>query len=382
VIAVTGTNGKTSTAWWVAQALSTLGLPCGLIGTLGVGHPPTPTHPAAITATGMTTPDPVTVQSGLRRFVDAGFNACAIEATSIGIAEHRLDGTKIDVALFTNFTRDHLDYHGTMTAYWYAKSQLFEWPGLRAAVINVDDVQGAALAKSLGGRGLDIWPYSARSAARLRASAIGYADGGLSFTLHEGDASAAVATVLIGDYNVSNLLATIGALRASGVTLADAAAACALLTPVPGRMERIATDADDALPQVVVDYAHTPDALDKALRALQPFAAERGGLLWCVFGCGGNRDATKRPLMGRIAQELAQRVIVTSDNPRDEAPGDIVQQIVAAIAQAVREAGAHDVVLIAGKGHEDYQEIRGVKHRFSDLDEARTALRRLGRTTR
>ena len=389
VIAVTGTNGKTSTAWWVAQALSSLGRRCGVIGTLGVGEPPSPLQPAAITFTGMTTPDPVTVQAGFERFADAGFKACAVEASSIGLREHRLAGTQIDTALFTNFTQDHLDYHGSMQAYWQAKAQLFAWPGLRAAVVNVDDPHGASLARSLQETAIDLWTYSAVAGARLHATAIGYASAGLRFELREGAASVAVKTQMIGDYNVANLLATIGGLRASGVSLVDAATACALLTPVPGRMQRIASDG--AGPQVVVDYAHTPDALEKALLALRPFAVERGGALWCVFGCGGSRDQAKRPLMGALAQRLADQVVVTSDNPRSEAPAFILLQIVAglagsqervkviderraAIRHAVRRASPRDVILVAGKGHEDYQEVAGVKHHFSDVDEAHAAL--------
>ena len=392
VIAVTGTNGKTSVSWWVAQALTVLGKRCGVIGTLGVGEPPVAGRAAAITFTGMTTPDPVTVQAGFKRFVDAGLQACAIEATSIGIAEQRLAGSKIDVALFTNFTLDHLDYHGSMEAYWQAKAGLFAWPGLRAAVINTDDAQGAALLSTLAGT-LDVWTYSTTQAARLRASDIHYSDasegGGLRFELQEGAARVEVRSRLIGDYNVANLLAAIGGLRALGIPLVDAARVCTELTPVPGRMDRVASAVD--APQVVVDYAHTPDALEKALRALRPFASQRGGLLWCVFGCGGNRDAGKRPLMGRLAERLADRLVITSDNPRDEAPAAILQQIVAglvggaepvrviedrhaAIAQALADAGARDVVLIAGKGHEDYQEIVGVKRHFSDLEQAAAAL--------
>jgi len=388
VVAVTGTNGKTSTTWWVAQALSALGRRCGVIGTLGVGEPPSAAQAAAITFTGMTTPDPVTVQAGFKRFVDAGLSACAIEATSIGIEEHRLSGAKIDVALFTNFTLDHLDYHGSMQAYWQAKAKLFAWPGLRAAVVNIDDAQGGALVPTLA-PSLDVWTYSTTRDARLRAIDIRYDDGGLRFTLVEAGTPVDVRTRLIGDYNVANLLATIGGLRALGVSLADAARICPGLTPVPGRMDRVPSALD--APQVVVDYAHTPDALEKALLALQPFAAQRGGALWCVFGCGGNRDQGKRPLMGALAQRLAQQVVVTSDNPRNEAPGFILLQIVAglsgsqervkviedrraAIAHAVRHADARDVILVAGKGHEDYQEIRGVKHHFSDLEEAAVAL--------
>jgi UDP-N-acetylmuramyl-tripeptide synthetase len=393
VVASTGTNGKTSTAWWVAQSLAALGRRCGVIGTLGVGEPPTSARPeASVQSTGLTTPDPVTLQAALRRFVDEGFVACALEASSIGLVEQRLAGTQITVALYTNFTQDHLDFHDSMTSYWQAKAQLFEWPGLRAAVVNIDDEQGAALAQQLRAGKLDVWTYSMHRAARLRADAVRYTDGGLCFEVLEGQQRAGVKTGLIGDYNVANLLAVLGGLRALGVPLADAAQACATLTPVPGRMQRVVGDA--AGPDVVVDYAHTPDALEKALFALLPFAQERGGQLWCVFGCGGDRDASKRPLMGAVAARLAQKVVVTSDNPRTEAPAAILAQIVAgitaredfaviedrraAIAHALREAGARDVILIAGKGHEDYQDVAGVKHPFSDVAEAQAALHRRG----
>lgn len=382
MVATTGTNGKTSTAWWVAQALSKLGKRSGVVGTLGVGEP------GAVAHTGLTTPDPVTLHATLRRFVDQGFAACAFEASSIGLVEHRLDAVKIDVALFTNFTRDHLDYHGTMEAYWAAKRQLFSWPGLRSAVINVDDEHGARLAAEL--QGLDVWTVSAHGPARLFATHVRYVDGGLGFAVHEGDHVVPVRSTLIGDYNVHNVLVVLGALRALGVPLEDAAGTVLQMTPVPGRMQRVGTPALE----VVVDYAHTPDALDKVLQALRPLAAARGGRLWCVFGCGGNRDATKRPLMGAIAARGADRVVVTSDNPRDEEPAAILAQIVAgmpgaddvaviedrraAIEHAVGNAVAGDVVLLAGKGHEDYQEIRGEKRPFSDEAEARAALERRG----
>ena len=387
VIATTGTNGKTSTAWWTAQGLSLLGRRGAVVGTLGIGEPP---H---VIPSGLTTPDPVTLQAAFRRFVDEGFAACAIEASSIGIVEHRLEGTQIAVALFTNFTRDHLDYHGTMQAYWAAKARLFAWPGLRAAVVNIDDEQGEVLAAQIGG-GLDVWTYAVHRTARLRATVVRYHEQGLGFELIEADQVVPVRSALIGEYNAANLLAVIGALRALGLPLADIAAVCPLLTPVPGRMQRV--EGAGRGPQVVVDYAHTPDALEKALLALQPFARERGGRLWCVFGCGGNRDATKRPLMGAIAERLADRVVATSDNPRDEAPAFILSQILTgvighddvdviedrreAIEHAVASAAEHDVVLIAGKGHEDYQEIAGQRHPFSDVTEAQVALaRRAGR---
>lgn len=400
VIAATGTNGKTSTAWWVAQALTALGRRCGVIGTLGVGEPPQVGTPAELAlagmvSTGLTTPDPVRLHRAFQRFADEGFAACAIEASSIGLVEHRLAGTRIQVALFTNLTQDHLDFHGDMAAYWQAKAQLFAWAGLQAAVVNLDDAQGAALAEVLDGRGLALWTYAVHGPARLRAVQVGYVDGGLGFDVTEGDDHASVRTGLIGDYNVDNLLAVIGALRALGVPLADAAQACCGLAPVPGRMQRVALptarSASDA-PEVVVDYAHTPDALEKSLQALRALASARQGVLWCVFGCGGNRDAGKRPLMGALAQRLADRVVVTSDNPRHESPAAILSQIVAgmtgptpaaviedrraAIHHAVTQAGARDVVLLAGKGHEDDQEVAGRKLPFSDVVEARNALQK------
>jgi UDP-N-acetylmuramoyl-L-alanyl-D-glutamate--2,6-diaminopimelate ligase len=384
VLAVTGTNGKTSTAWWLAQALSSVApdaIPCGLIGTLGTGRPP------QVEFTGLTTPDPVLLQAQFRRFADQGLAACAIEASSVGIVERRLDGTLVRVAIFTNFTQDHLDYHGTMQAYWDAKARLFQWPGLRAAVLNVDDVRGTELAQSLHGGALDLWTFSCQQPARLVARDIAYADGGLRFAVQEGAAREELSTQLIGQYNVSNLLGVIGAMRAMGVPLAQAVRACGALLPVPGRMERLASAGQ---PLVAVDYAHTPDALDKALQALQPLARQRGGKLWCVFGCGGDRDPVKRPLMAAVAEKNADQVVVTSDNPRGEKPENIISQILLglshdrcvqvqadrglAIAETIAAAAPEDVVLIAGKGHEDYQEIGGVRHPFSDRERARAAL--------
>lgn len=397
VVATTGTNGKTSTAWWTAQCLTQLGLRCGVVGTLGIGEPPRPAavpgaETADITFTGLTTPDPVVLQQGFRRMADQGFAACAIEASSIGVVEHRLAGTAIEVALFTNFTRDHLDYHGDMAAYWAAKRHLFGWPGLRAAVINVDDPQGARLVAELAGKGLSLWTVCVGGEARLHADRVRYEHGGLAFDVVEGPQRVALATGLIGDYNVSNLLVVIGGLRALGLPLADACRAAERVTPVPGRMQRIG--AGEGVPEAVVDYAHTPDALEKAIGALRPLAQARGGRLWCVFGCGGNRDATKRPLMGEIAARLADRIVVTSDNPRRESPQAIIDQILAgipatgalktdtcldraqAIADALAGAAPADVVLIAGKGHEDYQEVDGVKQPFSDAAQAAQALAR------
>jgi UDP-N-acetylmuramoyl-L-alanyl-D-glutamate--2,6-diaminopimelate ligase len=397
VLAVTGTNGKTSTAWWLAQALSSPALhqTCGLVGTLGVGQLP---H---LVSTGMTTPDPVLLQRQFRAFDDAGVTHCAIEASSIGLAEHRLDGTQIRVAVFTNFTQDHLDYHGDMARYWSAKAALFGWTGLQAAVINVDDAQGAMLAKQLQGSSLDIWTCSkglnTHSPSRLQARVLPSANG-LAFEVIEGTQVQTLHTGLMGDYNIDNLLGVIGSLRALGFDLAQAVSACAHLTAVPGRMQRVSAEVGDMssphgdleLPLVVVDYAHTPDAISHALAALRSQATQRGGRLWCVLGCGGDRDASKRPLMAAAAEAAADQVVLTSDNPRSESPQAILAAMAqgltqahqalietdraVAIAKVLAKAAAQDVVLVAGKGHETEQEIQGVRHPFSDVAQVRMAL--------
>ncbi len=392
VVAVTGTNGKTSSAWWIAQALSGLGQPCGVVGTLGVGVPPVDGQSGSLAFTGLTTPDPVLLHQTLRTFADQRFVGCAMEASSIGLDEHRLVGVRIAVAVFTNLTQDHLDYHGSMEAYGAAKRKLFAWPGLQAAVINVDDVAGAQLAESLATQPkLAVWTTSMADAgkARLRATHVHYLDGGLAFDVQEdgSDALVPVRSTLIGDYNVSNLLGVLGALRALNVSLCDAAACVLRLTPVPGRMQCLGGTGQ---PQVVVDYAHTPDALDKAITALRPLAQSRGGRLVCVFGCGGDRDPGKRARMGAIAAQRADAVVLTSDNPRGESPQKILADIAAgvpagcsasmmedrrvAIEHTVLAAMPEDVILVAGKGHEDYQEVRGVKRPFSDVAVVQGAL--------
>ena len=381
VFAVTGTNGKTSTAWWLAQALSNSGIACGVVGTLGTGRPP------QVDFTGLTTPDPVLLQRQFRRFLDDGVQACAIEASSVGIVERRLDGTRIRVAMFTNFTQDHLDYHGTMERYWAAKAELFSWPGLQAAVVNIDDEKGHALAQSLRESQLDVWTVSCREPARVAAKNIGYGEEDLRFDVCEGRDCVALESNVIGHYNVANLLGVIAAMRAMDISLPDAVEACRALLPVPGRMERLV---QRGKPLVAVDYAHTPDALDKALNALRPLAQQRSGELWCVFGCGGDRDPTKRPLMAAVVEKNADHVVVTSDNPRSEKPENIISQVLLglshakcvevqadraqAIAQTIAAAQPNDVILIAGKGHEDYQEVAGVKLPFSDPAHASRAL--------
>ena len=395
MVAFTGTNGKTSSAWWMAQLLDACDRPCGLVGTLGIGRPG-----RSVVPTGLTTPDPVQLQRSLRAFVDEGLQACAIEASSIGLAEARLDAARISVAVFTNFTRDHLDFHGSMDAYWAAKARLFDWPGLQAAVVNLDDPRGAALAAQLAQRAQadpaapELWTVAVDAPARLRAEQVQLTRSGLAFDMIEqlpqGSDSAAlrVALPVVGRYNVHNLLGVLAAARALDIPLTQAVAACSRLSAVPGRMEQAPGRAGD--PLVLVDYAHTPDALEKALQAVQPLAAHRGGELWVLVGCGGDRDATKRPLMAAAACQQARHVVLTSDNPRSEEPAAILSQMQAgvpdgrtvavienraeAIAHAVQTADPADVVLIAGKGHEDYQDIRGVKHPFSDLQQAAQAL--------
>ncbi len=396
VVAITGTNGKTSTAWWLAHALHNAGKRCAIVGTLGVGEV------GQLEVTGMTTPDPVLLQVKLRGMADSGVNACAIEASSIGLAEHRLDGTQVRVAMFTNFTQDHLDYHGDMASYWQAKLALFSWAGLQAAVVNVDDAHGAALAVQLQARGdLSVWTLSCAahsgsdsvdsagvSAQHIVARHIQHGAMGLCFEVVEGDEVHALDTQLVGHYNVSNVLGVIACMRAMGYSLADAAQACRVLPAVPGRMQTVGA-ADE--PLVVIDYAHTPDAVAQAVQALLPLAQSRGGELTCVLGCGGDRDAAKRPLMAAAAEQHAQHVVLTSDNPRSEDPQTILNHMLAglkhaskaiviadraqAIAQTVQHARTQDVVLVAGKGHEDYQEISGVKHPFSDVQHAHEALR-------
>lgn len=395
VLAITGTNGKTSTAWWLAHALGRVGQRCAVVGTLGVGELD------QLEVTGMTTPDPVLLQARLRDMVTRGVQACAIEASSIGLAEHRLDGTQVRVALFTNFTQDHLDYHGSMADYWQAKAALFDWPGLAAAVVNTDDAHGAQLAQQLSQRDdVALWTVGivadtthaqtlgAQSQVRhVHATLVRHGARGLGFEVVEGDHSHTLHTALVGHYNVSNLLGVIACLRALGHSLADAVQACADLPAVPGRMQTVG-HADQ--PLVVVDYAHTPDAVTQALHALRPLAQTRGGALVCVLGCGGDRDSAKRPLMAAAAEQHADRVVLTSDNPRSEDPQVILAHMRAgltqphaaqhildrgqAIATAVGQARAHDVVLVAGKGHEDYQEVQGVKLPFSDVAQAQAAL--------
>lgn len=388
ILAVTGTNGKTSTAWWLSHALTKAGQRCKLVGTLGMGDT------QSLQITGMTTPDPVRLHSQLRKWVDDGVEACAIEASSIGLHEHRLDGTHLRVAIFTNFTQDHLDYHQTMSAYWQAKTALFNWPNLQAAVINIDDPKGQALALQLESIAsespLDLWTVSMNQDARLQAKSVCGSIDGLHFNVVEGQEMHAMRIQGFGEFNVLNLLGVLAAIRALGVSLTDAVKACQDLPAVPGRMQSLG---NEHTPMVVIDYAHTPDALEQVLKALRPSVQARKGQLYCVFGCGGNRDASKRAPMARAAEDGADHLVLTSDNPRNEDPQQIIENMLTgltrtvpticidralAISQTIAQASHSDVVLIAGKGHEAYQEIGSLKLPFSDYQQATLALKLRG----
>lgn len=385
MIGVTGTNGKTSVTQWAAQALARCAAPCGVIGTLGARFGaidlPVPN----------TTPDAIVLQRLLARMRDAGATACAIEVSSIGLDQARVAGIAFDIAVFTNFTRDHLDYHGSMAAYEAAKTRLFESEGLTHAVVNVDDPMGVRLMMTMDSR-IERIAYSvgASGAAaqvdegRLIALDPRFDSQGLAFELAGDWGQASVAAPVWGRFNVDNILAVLGILLASGAPLALAVEAVADLSPVPGRMN---AQGGEGAPLVVIDYAHTPDALAKALDSLVPVARARGGRLVALFGAGGDRDAGKRPLMGAVAARLADEVVLTSDNPRREDPLAILAQIAAgapaarviadraaAIAATIAAAAPADVILVAGKGHETYQEIGDLRLPFSDHDVARAAL--------
>ncbi len=405
---VTGTNGKTSVSQWIAQALGAGGKRCAVIGTVGSGFPDSPLNAAALT-----TPDAVALHKEVRRLADAGARALAMEVSSIGLDQGRVQGMKYDVAVFTNLTRDHLDYHGTMQAYEAAKSRLFDWPTLTHAVINLDDAMGQRLAQRLAPRAragaLRLVGYTQQDAAhdapadalaeRLVARQVRTTADGLEFVLQASGRGSPntvpLSLGLVGSFNVSNVLGVAGALLAAGVEFMRLPSLLAQLQPPPGRMQRVGGSIAANEPLAVVDYAHTPDALDKALAALRPLAAARGGKRWVVFGAGGDRDPGKRAPMGEAAARGADRVIITSDNPRTEPPAAIIEMIgrglppgalaerivdrAAAIARALAAAAARDVVLIAGKGHEDYQDAGGIKTHFSDVEQAQAALARRSR---
>lgn len=385
---VTGTNGKTSCTHWIASALHAKDAPAGLIGTLGSGIV------GALAPSANTTPDALELHRGLDAMRRAGARAVAMEVSSHGLVQGRVNGVAFACALFTNLSHDHLDYHGSMEAYAAAKMRLFDMPGLRTAVLNLDDVVGVRIAQHLAGRGVRTIGFALSEAAlapggtdaflALRELRVEGETQRARLVSSWGEAELTLAQ--LGRFNVSNALGVLGCLLDAGLALDEAVARLARLPAVPGRMQRLGGGA--GAPLVVVDYAHTPDALEKVLQALRPVAESRGGALGAVFGAGGDRDAAKRPLMGAVAARLADRVVLTSDNPRHEDPLAILEAIRAgvagacmvqpdrarAISEAIAGADRRDVILVAGKGHETWQEIAGNRLPFSDAGVAAAAL--------
>lgn len=375
VIGITGTNGKTTCSQLIAQALPD----CGVIGTLGWGEP------GRLSPTANTTPDALAVQNMLRQFVQKHQRAVAMEVSSHGLQQGRVNAVEFKGAVFTNLSRDHLDYHGSMEEYLQAKLGLFVNPALQFAVINLDDPSSSAVLQRLAGS-VRRWTFSAKGrsvagAESVIAENIRHSAEGIHFDAVWRDKKASAFTPIVGAFNLENVLAVLAVLLAMDMPFDTAVARLAKLTAIVGRMERFG---GQGRPTVFVDYAHTPDALEKVLKA-----AKGGGRLWVVFGCGGNRDKGKRPEMGRIAETWADRVIVTDDNPRGEPPAEIIKDILAgcqtpnvtvindratAISTVIRQAAKQDCVMIAGKGHESYQEIDGIKMPFSDQDVVKQTL--------
>ncbi|GFM89872.1 UDP-N-acetylmuramoyl-L-alanyl-D-glutamate--2,6-diaminopimelate ligase [Pseudomonas cichorii] len=377
LVGVTGTNGKTSVTQLVAQALDLLGQHCGIVGTLGTGFY------GALQSGRHTTPDPISVQATIADLKKAGARAVAMEVSSHGLDQGRATALDFDVAVLTNLSRDHLDYHGTMQAYGAAKAKLFAWSDLRCRVINLDDEFGRELAEIKHESRLITYSLQDKSAS-LYCRDAKFDDDGVRATLVTAQGEHLLRSRLLGRFNLSNVLAAIGALLGLEYALDEILKVLPKLEGPVGRMQRLG---GGDKPLVVVDYAHTPDALEQVLNALRPHAK---GRLLCLFGCGGDRDSGKRPLMAEVVERLADGVWVTDDNPRTESPGRIFDDIRPgfvtpdavhfiegrgqAIAELIASADAADVVVLAGKGHEDYQEINGQRHAFSDLEEAAKAL--------
>jgi len=376
-IGVTGTNGKTSITQWISQCFNFLGRKTAVIGTLGNGLP------NQLVPTQNTTPDAVMLQGLLADYVKQEVEIVAMEVSSHGLDQGRVTGVHFDVAVLSNLTRDHLDYHGSFEKYAAAKRRLFVSTDLKSAVLNVDDDFGKKIQKELNALGVATMTYGIDD-GDVRASKIHFEHSGFSFFVTTPYGQGDVSANLLGRFNVYNVLAVLATLLLSKVSLADAIEAISHIQSANGRMQKLG---GGNFPLVVVDYAHTPDALEKVLHALKEQTAAK---LICVFGCGGNRDTGKRELMGKVTSDIADAVVVTSDNPRNENPDEIIQDILKgmhgnyaveedrakAIGIAISSAKPGDTVLIAGKGHEYYQEIAGEKHYFSDFDQAQKALKR------
>ncbi len=401
VVGITGTNGKTSSCHWYAQAMASLSRKTAVIGTLGNGFGTT------LEVAENTTPDAAVLQRMLAKFKQQGADSVAMEVSSHGIAQGRINGTTFSVAVLTNLSRDHLDYHQDMDAYAAAKARLFFWPGLKYAVINMDDVLGVELSRQLANKTTKIIGYGfnypelgcySKHFKMVYGSNLRADIDGIQFDIHYEKNREHLAINLLGKFNASNVLAVVAALLASGVGLADAVRSLQHVRTIPGRMEKYRA-ADQ--PMIIVDYAHTPDALEKVLctlreilRATHRENATNGqrSRLHCVVGCGGDRDKGKRAMVGEVATRLADAVIFTSDNPRTESPLSIIKDIVAGVAvnnyevevdrasaiyQAIDNARLGDIVLIAGKGHEKFQEINGQKIPFDDAEIVQQVLKDL-----
>lgn len=382
MVGVTGTNGKTTCSHWLAQAFSALGLQSAVIGTLGNGLL------TDLSKTNNTTPDVVVLHGLLAEYLAQQAKVVAMEVSSHGLDQGRINGVNFDVAVFTNLTRDHLDYHGDMQAYGEAKKKLFTWSGLKTAVINRDDAFGLALADELSALGTKVITYGLNEAFvgenDIAISSVQLSDVGMTLEVVAPEGKAIVSAPVVGQFNAYNLLAVLATLLASDIALADAVVAMTDIRPVVGRMQQCG---GGKYPLIVIDYAHTPDALEQVLKSLRAQLTPNAELT-CVFGCGGDRDQGKRSLMGKVAAGLANHVIVTSDNPRNETAASIIHAVMVGAgnnaksienrAEAIRYAINHskkgDVVLVAGKGHEEFQEIAGVKYPFSDIKEAQEAL--------
>lgn len=387
VIAVTGTNGKTSCTQWIAQALCQLKQTCAVIGTLGYGFP------GHLTQGAYTTPFPIDVQKMLATFYDEHASHVAMEVSSHALAQHRVTGVEFKLAIFTNLSHDHLDYHGHLEAYAMVKKSLFDWP-LPYRIFNLDDAYGKAwfaeYSKQKGCYGYSIAPDAYQNIAKdylVYASEIILSEKGIKATIHSPFGTGVLESPLLGDFNLSNLLAVLTGLCLLGVSFTEALRVIPLLETPPGRMQILG---GGEKPRIIIDYAHTPHAIEQTLKSLR---AHCYGKLWCIFGCGGNRDKTKRPIMGKIVEKYADCAVITSDNPRHEEPQAIIEQIVSglavdstaiieadcrkAIIHAISCAKPADIILIAGKGHELYQQIGDEKLPFSDLVEAQFALNQL-----
>ena len=372
VIAVTGTNGKTSVSQFIAQSLESLAIPCGVIGTLGQGRI------NQLHDTGMTTPSPLQLQRVLAEMQQQGIKHVVLEASSHALEQGRLNAVDIDIAVFTNLSRDHLDYHGDMAAYAAAKQRLFTFASVNTAIFNIDDNYGQQFYAQPQSH-ISHVSYSQSQTADWQASELHCDNDGLHFALTSQTKTAQIDSTLLGRFNVDNLLATAAVLNALGYQFAVIAKCLTAVKPVTGRMQLLR---EQNSPSVVVDYAHTPDAIAQALTAMRQHL-NQSAALWCVFGCGGDRDTGKRPLMGEQAEQHADRLVLTDDNPRSESSKSIIEDILSGLQQpesalvktdrreaifyAVAEAANDDMILVAGKGHETYQEKQGQKQPFNDI---------------